>query len=149
MNWQRNKGVAFTFILVLHDLKRNPGGASVRALTARVMMSVASHARQLESRHVLLVVVSIRPLVQALPAHLATPPTSLWAPLAQDIPALNGSRGRITIYCVAETLNRDLLTKKLRERGPQFLLHSYPDVLYGRYHKCAAHRAALLLSACC
>ena len=58
-------------------------------------------------------------------------------PLAQDLPAtVNGSRGRITIYCVAETLNRDLLTKKLRERGPQFLLHSYPDVLYGRYHKC-------------
>ena len=70
-------------------------------------------------------------------------------PLAQDIPAVNGSRGRITIYCVAETLNRDLLTKKLRERGPQFLLHSYPDVLYGRYHKCAAHRAAPLSSTCC
>ena len=45
----------------------------------------------------------------------------------------SGSRGRITIYCVAETLNRDLLSRKLRERGPQFLLHSYPDVLYGRY----------------
>ena len=58
--------------------------------------------------------------------------------LTQDLPVVNGSRGRITIYCVAETLNRDLLTKKLRERGPQFLLHSYPDVLYGRYHKCGA-----------
>jgi hypothetical protein len=53
----------------------------------------------------------------------------------QDLPDISGSRGRITIYCVAETLNRDLLTKKLRERGPQFLLHSYPDVLYGRYHR--------------
>lgn len=33
------------------------------------------------------------------------------------------SRGRITIYCIAETLNRDLLSKKLRERGPNFQLH--------------------------
>jgi len=43
------------------------------------------------------------------------------------------SRGRITIYCTAETLNRDLLSRKLRARGPNFLLHGYPDVLYGRY----------------
>lgn len=57
----------------------------------------------------------------------------------QDLPAASssGSRGRITIYCVAETLNRDLLSKKLRERGPQFLLQSYPDVLYGRYSRWA------------
>ena len=68
--------------------------------------------------------------------------------MAQDIPAINGSRGRITIYCVAETLNRDLLTKKLRERGPQFLLHSYPDVLYGRYHKCAARVLHCFSSTC-
>lgn len=33
------------------------------------------------------------------------------------------SRGRITIYCTAETLNRDLLSRKLRARGPNFLLH--------------------------
>lgn len=32
------------------------------------------------------------------------------------------SRGRITIYCIAETLNRDLLSKKLRDRGPNFQL---------------------------
>lgn len=58
----------------------------------------------------------------------------------EDLPAASssGSRGRITIYCVAETLNRDLLSKKLRERGPQFLLQSYPDVLYGRYSRLGA-----------
>ena len=63
--------------------------------------------------------------------------------ILQELPAeeASGTRGRITIYCVAETLNRDLLTKKLRERGPQFLLHSYPDVLYGRYCRCALSRA--------
>ena len=33
------------------------------------------------------------------------------------------SRGRITIYCIAETLNRDLLSLKLRARGPNFQLH--------------------------
>lgn len=32
------------------------------------------------------------------------------------------TRGRITIYCIAETLNRDLLSKKLRDRGPNFQL---------------------------
>lgn len=72
------------------------------------------------------------------------PPPRVHAPTAcpepwQELPGAeaSGSRGRITIYCVAETLNRDLLTKKLRERGPQFLLHSYTDVLYGRYCMCA------------
>ena len=67
----------------------------------------------------------------------------------QDLPELEGSalRGRITIYCVAETLNRDLLSKKLRERGPQFLLHSYPDVLYGRYCRWA-HAGRLLRTPC-
>ena len=28
---------------------------------------------------------------------------------------------------------RKLLERKLKERGPRFLLHSYPDVLYGHY----------------
>ena len=39
------------------------------------------------------------------------------------------SRGRITIYCIAETLNRDLLSKKLRDRGPNFQLHVRPLTL--------------------
>ncbi len=52
----------------------------MRVLAARVMMSVASHARKLQSRYVLLVAVSIRPLVQASPAHLAVPADWALAP---------------------------------------------------------------------
>ena len=37
--------------------------------------------------------------------------------------AQSQSRGRITIYCIAETLNRELLSRKLRARGPSFQLH--------------------------
>ena len=52
----------------------------------------------------------------------------------QDIEAEPVSaRGRITIYCLAESLDRKLLQRKLEERGPRFLLHKYPDVLYGQY----------------
>lgn len=42
-----------------------------------------------------------------------------------DIGVVEGpsSRGRITIYCVAETLDRVLLQRKLEERGGRFLLH--------------------------
>ena len=44
-----------------------------------------------------------------------------------------GTRGRITVYCVSDSLDREMLDKRLKQRGPQFLLHSYPDALYGKY----------------
>ncbi|PSC74837.1 Sporulation RMD1 [Micractinium conductrix] len=44
-----------------------------------------------------------------------------------------GMRGRITVYCVAESLDRKALELRLRERGGAALLHQYPDVLYGLY----------------
>ena len=37
------------------------------------------------------------------------------------------------MYCIAESLDRKMLDKKLKERGPRFLLHSYAEVLYGQY----------------
>ena len=51
----------------------------------------------------------------------------------QDQPVDPGTRGRITMYCVAESLDRKMLDKKLKERGPRFLLHSYSESLYGQY----------------
>jgi uncharacterized Rmd1/YagE family protein len=42
-------------------------------------------------------------------------------------------RGRITVYCVAESIDRKALELRLRERGGSFLLHQYPDVLYGLF----------------
>ena len=53
--------------------------------------------------------------------------------LYTDHPVDPGTRGRITVYCVAESLDRKMLDKKLKERGPRFLLHSYAEVLYGQY----------------
>lgn len=44
-----------------------------------------------------------------------------------------GTRGRITVYCVSDSLDRETLDRRLQQRGPQFLLHSYPDALYGKY----------------
>lgn len=55
---------------------------------------------------------------------------------AQDLPEETGRaglRGRITIYCVAESLDRKALELRLRERGGTALLHTFPDVLYGQY----------------
>jgi hypothetical protein len=34
-----------------------------------------------------------------------------------------GLRGRITIYCIAESLDRNFLQQKLEERRGNFLLH--------------------------
>lgn len=48
-------------------------------------------------------------------------------------PEVPSTRGRITIYCIADSLDRKQLETKLLERGPRFLLHKYPDVLYGQY----------------
>jgi uncharacterized Rmd1/YagE family protein len=44
-----------------------------------------------------------------------------------------GARGRITTYCVAEGIDRKQLELRLRERDSTSPLHSFPDVLYGRY----------------
>ena len=49
------------------------------------------------------------------------------------MPNAPGVRGRITIVCIADSLDRTQLQAKLRERGPKFLQHSHPDVLYGQY----------------
>ena len=40
---------------------------------------------------------------------------------------------RISIYCIAESLDRKLLEKRLEARGPSWLISKYPDVLYGQY----------------
>lgn len=58
--------------------------------------------------------------------------TALQEPYAQ--PEIGpGTRGRITVYCVSDSLDREMLDKRLKQRGPQFLLHSYPDAIYGQY----------------
>ncbi|KAK9814251.1 hypothetical protein WJX72_002986 [[Myrmecia] bisecta] len=77
----------------------------------------------------------------SLPEEIQDPSTTSTLDLPrtvfEDIPDQQlegpGTRGRITIYCIAESVDRKLLEQKLRERGPRFLLHSYPDVLYGQY----------------
>lgn len=43
-----------------------------------------------------------------------------------------GRRGRITLYCVGESIDRKALELRLRERGGSYLLQQYPDVLYGQ-----------------
>jgi hypothetical protein len=53
-----------------------------------------------------------------------------------------GMRGRITVYCVAEALDRKALELRLRERGGAALLHQYPDVLYGLFETAKVGRLA-------
>ena len=52
-------------------------------------------------------------------------------------------KGRITIVCMSDALDRDLLTVKLRDRGSKFLQEAHPDVLYGEqslvFHPLAWH----------
>ena len=62
-----------------------------------------------------------------------TPCAAVLQDIHTDQPVDPGTRGRITVYCVAESLDRKMLDKKLKERGPRFLLHSYAEVLYGQY----------------
>ena len=52
-------------------------------------------------------------------------------PAQQAPPSAQGVKGRITIVCIADSLDREKLTGKLRERGQRFLQHSHADVLYG------------------
>ena len=61
-------------------------------------------------------------------------PTSLVAQdLDSPLPGVQPSRGRIAIYCIAESIDREGLINTLQKRGSRFLLHRYPDVLYGQY----------------
>ena len=51
--------------------------------------------------------------------------------MSQDLPSVpeqSTTRGRITIYCIAESLNRVALEKRLRDQGPKCLVQAYPDV---------------------
>ena len=51
--------------------------------------------------------------------------------LLQDLPPVpeqSTTRGRITIYCIAESLNRAGLEKRLKDQGPKCLVQAYPDV---------------------
>lgn len=44
-----------------------------------------------------------------------------------------GTRGRINAYCISESIDREALEVRLRERDSTAPLYSFPDVLYGRY----------------
>ena len=60
----------------------------------------------------------------------------------QDLPPVpeqSTTRGRITIYCIAESLNRKELEKRLRDSGSKCLVQAYPDV-------CAAVAAVVRVS---
>lgn len=75
------------------------------------------------------------PGLLAAPARRPAPPAGPPRPPApQDLLPEDGAarRGRITIYCVAENIDRKALELRLRERGGNYLLQQYPDVLYGQ-----------------
>jgi uncharacterized Rmd1/YagE family protein len=71
----------------------------------------------------------------------------------EDLPGLEegaGMRGRITVYCIAEALDRKALELRLRGRGGAALLHQYPDVLYGLYESTkVGSRAPRLVTCTC
>ena len=77
-------------------------------------------------------------LAVALGLPLEAPPT-IFEDLIEEGA---GMRGRITVYCVAESIDRKALELRLRERGGSFLLHQYPDVLYGLYESSKVGPAA-------
>lgn len=53
----------------------------------------------------------------------------------EDLPSTDalglGLRGRITVYCLGEMLDRKMLEGKLKGRGGSWLLAQYPDVIHG------------------
>jgi len=51
----------------------------------------------------------------------------------EDLVEGSGVRGRITTYCISESIDRKELELYLRERDSSALLHSFPDVIYSRY----------------
>lgn len=52
-------------------------------------------------------------------------------PSQAGVPSAQGVKGRITIVCIADSLDREKLAGKLRDRGQRFLIQSHADVLYG------------------
>lgn len=46
--------------------------------------------------------------------------------------------------CIADSLDREKLAEKLRDRGQRYLLESHADVLYGKYHNLDVLIIALL-----
>lgn len=54
-------------------------------------------------------------------------------PAQQPQPSAQGVKGRITIVCIADSLDREKLQDKLRDRGQRFLTQSHADVLYGQH----------------
>jgi uncharacterized Rmd1/YagE family protein len=78
----------------------------------------------------------------SLPDELHPAPPVLAEEAAAGVPTIfedlvqgdvAGARGRITTYCVAESIDRKALELRLRERDATLPLHSFPDVIYGRY----------------
>ena len=72
----------------------------------------------------------------ALPCHAAAlNPCLRPSPSGQDLEETErqGLHGRISIFCIAESLDRKPLEAALRKRGGAALLHQYPDVLYGHF----------------
>ena len=53
-------------------------------------------------------------------------------PSQAQAPSAQGVKGRITIVCIADSLDREKLAGKLRDRGQRFLIQSHADVLYGK-----------------
>lgn len=66
----------------------------------------------------------------APPEEEATTMPTLFEDLHQD--GGGGMRGRITVYCIAEAIDRKALELRLRERDSTAPQQSFPDVLYGR-----------------
>lgn len=65
------------------------------------------------------------------PAALTDAAAALDAPLAALVPP--EARGRITIHCLAESLDTAVLAARLEARGPLFLGRRYPEVYAGHY----------------
>ncbi|BDA47956.1 Required for meiotic nuclear division protein 1 homolog [Coccomyxa sp. Obi] len=66
------------------------------------------------------------------PPQLEVPP-SLFEDLNINDRISTAPKQRISVYCIAESLDRKMLEKKLEARGPRWLVSKYPDVLYGQY----------------
>jgi hypothetical protein len=73
-------------------------------------------------------------LPDELQGEVAPPEASEVPTIFEDLIREDGSsmRGRITVYCVAESVDRKALELRLKEIGGAALLHQYPDVLYGQ-----------------
>lgn len=66
---------------------------------------------------------------------LPSPPSAL-----DDLSALSNLRGRIGIYCIAESLDRLELERALKARGNCSFLEGFPDALHGRWSSAPGER---------